>query len=113
MKVRLLHRDRDFDFAAALPVNSDDLAADLALPALLDAMSGGETFLRDVAGKVLLASLTDPEAIRYRQEVLADCMAEPDVIRELYDIAVSTLGEKRRAWASFPQTTRQPSCPQR
>ena len=27
---------------------------------------------------MLLASLTDPEAIRYRQHVLADCLAEPD-----------------------------------
>ena len=98
MKVRLLHLDQDFDLAAPVAVNSDDLVADLALPPMLDAMSAGEPFLREVAEKVLLASLSDPVAIRYRQRVLADCLSEPHVIRKLYEIAGATLREKRAAW---------------
>jgi len=98
VKVRLLHVDQDLDLAAPIAVNSDDLVADLALPSMLDVMSAGEPFLREVAEKVLLVSLTDPEAIRYRQRVLADCLSEPRLIRELYEIAGATLREKRAAW---------------
>lgn len=98
MKVRLLHCHQDLDPAAALPASSGDLAADLTLADMIDAMSGGDPFLREVSERALLTSLSDPEAIRYRQRILADCMAEPQVIRDLYDIAVSTMGKKRQAW---------------
>jgi hypothetical protein len=98
MKAHLLYRDRDLDFAAGLPANSDDVSADLELPTLLDAMCGRDKFLRDISEKVLLTSLTDPDEIRYRQGILAECIDEPGVIRELYRVAVATLREKRRAW---------------
>ncbi len=98
MKAHLLHRDRDADLAAGIAASPDDLSADLELPTLLDAMAGGDKFLRDVAARILLTSLSDTEEIRYRQAVLADCIAEPGIIRQLYQIAVSTLQEKRRAW---------------
>lgn len=98
MKAHLLYVDQDFDLAAGLPANRDDLSADLELPTLLDAMAVDDRFLRDIAERILLGSLTDTDAIRYRQAVLADCIAEPGVIRELYNIATSTLQEKRRAW---------------
>ena len=46
----------------------------------------------------MLRSLSDPEAILYRQRVLADCIAEPDIIREMYAIAVGALQDKRGLW---------------
>lgn len=98
MKAHLLFADQDFDFAAELPVGSDDLIQDLELGTVLSAMAGGDKFLLDISTRVLLASLTDPEAIRYRQAVLADCLAQPDVIRLMYGIAVAALDDKRRAW---------------
>ncbi len=72
MKVHLLHPARDFDWAAALPAGHDDLTQDLELDTLLDAMAVGDRFLREVSATVLLASLDDPDQIRYRQQVLAD-----------------------------------------
>jgi hypothetical protein len=72
MKVHLLHPARDFDWAAALPAGHDDLTQDLELDTLLDAMAAGDRFLREVSATVLLASLDDPDQIRYRQQVLAD-----------------------------------------
>jgi hypothetical protein len=98
VKPRLLFAEQDLDLVAGLPANRDDLIADLELPTLLDAMSGGDKFLREISERVLLTSLREPEAIRYRQAVLADCVAEPEVIREIYHLAVATLQEKRRAW---------------
>jgi len=98
MKVYLLYRDRDFDNRAALPPGHQDLIQDLELTTLLRAMAAGDKFLFEVSAKALLASLHDPEAIRYRQRVLADCLAQPDVIREMYAVAVGALEDKRHLW---------------
>jgi DNA mismatch repair ATPase MutS len=98
MKAHLLYRDRDFDFKAALPPGHQDLIQDLELATLLRAMAGGDKFCYEVAGKVLLACLPDPEAIRYRQQVLSDCLTRPAVIREMYAIATAALDDKRHLW---------------
>jgi MutS domain V len=81
-----------------LPVGHQDLIQDLELATLLRAMAAGDKFLYEVSAKVLLASLHEPEAIRYRQRVLADCLAQPEVIREMYAVAVGALEDKRRLW---------------
>jgi hypothetical protein len=98
MRAHLLHQDRDFDFSGEPPPNSGDLIGDLELTTLLGAMAAGEKFLYEISEKVLLTSLSDAEAIRYRQRILADCIAEPDIIRELYGIAVGALADKRGLW---------------
>jgi DNA mismatch repair ATPase MutS len=98
VKAHLLYQDEDFDLAAAPPPGHEDLVQDLELDTLLNAMALGDKFLFEISQKVILASLTDPEAIRYRQRVLADCITEPDVIREMYGIAVAALQDKRGMW---------------
>jgi len=98
MKVYLLYQDRDFDFGTGLPRGHQDLIQDLELTTLLRAMAAGDKFLSEVSVKVLLASLHDPEAIRYRQRILADCLAQSGVIREMYAVAVGALEDKRHRW---------------
>ncbi len=98
MKVYLLYSDRDFDWAAGPPVAHADLTQDLELNTLLDAMAAGDNFLREVSAKVLLASLDDPEEIRYRQQVLTECLAQPDVIRDMYAVAAGALEDRRHLW---------------
>lgn len=98
MKARLMYRDQDFDLAAGLPPNRDDLTADLELPNLLEAMSAGDKSLREISERALLTSLREPQEIRYRQHILADCIAQPEIVREIYRLAGATLTEKRRAW---------------
>jgi len=102
VKAHLLYRDRDFDVTAGLPGNSDYLIQDLALATVLEAMAVGDRFLYDISARVLLASLTDPDAIRYRQHVLADCIAQPEIIRQMYGIAVAALEDRRRVWGYWP-----------
>ncbi len=108
MKAHLLYSSRDFDFAAGLPVGHEDLTRDLELTTLLEAMAAGDKFLSEVSGKVLLASLRDPEAIRYRQQILADCLAQPGVIREMYDLATGALQDKRHIWGMYGGTYQNP-----
>jgi hypothetical protein len=99
MKVFLMHRDRDVDLEPALPPNQDALTQDLELTTLFEAMAGGDQFLFDVARHTVLASLGDPRAISYRQQVLADCLEHPAVVRELYGIAVEAIkGERKASW---------------
>jgi len=98
MKAHLLYEAQDFDFAAGPPPGHEALVQDLELTTLLTAMSSGDEFLAEVSRKVLLASLDDPLAIRYRQEILADCLAQPGVIREMYAVAVGALQDKRGLW---------------
>jgi len=101
VKVYLLYEDQDFDFAAGLLPGHQDLIQDLELATLLQAMAAGDKFLAEASQKILLTPLRDPEAIRYRQRVLADCLAQPGVIREMYDIAVAALQEKRHLWGTY------------
>ncbi len=77
MKAFLMHADQDLDLERELPPSADDLIQDLELGTLLRAMAAGDQFLLDVGLKAVLASLTDAEAIVYRQHVLADCLAQP------------------------------------
>ncbi len=101
MKAFLMHPDRDFDLAADLPAQAGDLALDLDLGALFDAMSRGDAFLRDVAARAVLQSLTEPAEISYRQEILRDSLAHPEVVRELYDLTVDTIVGHRKVHGSF------------
>ncbi|MBO0824437.1 MAG: DNA mismatch repair protein MutS [Actinobacteria bacterium] len=107
MKAHLLFPNADFDFAAELPPFHTDLIADLELDTMLTAMAGGDAFLRDVSQRVLLTPVTDADVIRYRQQILADCIAQPAVIREMYDIAVGALRDRRGVWGFL--SSRHPS----
>jgi hypothetical protein len=98
MKAYLMYPARDFDAEQELPYGAEAVTADLELNTLLTAMAGGDGFLLDVARTALLCSLVDPEAITYRQRVLRDCLAQPAVIREIYDIAVQAILAEKRIW---------------
>ena len=99
MKVHLMYADRDFDSGAALPDNEPDLATDLELGALLDVMAGGDKFLLAIARQGLHSGLGSPAEITYRQHVLADCVAQPGTIRDLYDLAVEAADAERHVFA--------------
>lgn len=101
MKAHLLYPDRDFEIERGEPAGADDLVRDLDLATALAAMAGGDRYLLGVARAVLLGGLDDPDDIRYRQQVLADCLAHPDVVRELYAIAVEAIESERRVWGGF------------
>ncbi len=103
MKAHLLFEDHDFDFGAELPLGHEDLTQDLELAVLLQAMALGDKFLLDVSTRVLLTAIEDEGAILYRQRILADCIAEPDIIRDIYAIAVAALEDRRGFWGYSSQ----------
>jgi DNA mismatch repair ATPase MutS len=101
VKAYLMHRDRDFDLEQPSPPHADDLIQDLELERLFAAMAAGDRYLYDVARKGVLASLTQPAEILYRQQVLGDCLAHPAVIRGMYALAVEAIEKERKVYRSF------------
>ncbi len=101
MKAFLMHPDRDFDLEAVLPKNSDALIQDLELAVLFSAMAQGDKYLYEIAAKAVLRSLPDQDAVRYRQNVLRDVIANAILIREIYELSVEALENERKAhsWA--------------
>jgi len=98
MKVFLMYPDRDFDPKQKLPPNEAALLQDLELNTLFEAMAQGDKFLFDVARQTVLSSLDAPEPIRYRQEILKDCLKHPDVVRQIYRIPIQSIENKQRHW---------------
>jgi hypothetical protein len=60
-------------------------------------MARGDDYLRELARKCLLLGLTEPEAIRYRQRILGDCLEQPAIVRQIYELAIEALESKRKA----------------
>jgi adenosyl cobinamide kinase/adenosyl cobinamide phosphate guanylyltransferase len=98
MKPFLMFKDQDFEIKRRLPDFSDDLISDLGLSVLIEAMAGDDKYLTDIIGQTLVSSLTEPEAIRHRQDILKDCLKNPDVVKELYQITIDSITLKQKSW---------------
>jgi len=88
-----------------LPSHTNELAQDLQLVTILQAMSGGDRLLWAISTQAMLLSLTDPKEIVYRQDVLMDCLSHPEVAREMFKIATEAIiGEEHihQPWGSQP-----------
>ena len=95
MKAHLMYRDGDVDLEANAPPGIAALTQDLGLETVYEAMSGKDPYLHDVARRVVPVSLQDPAAIRYRQQILDDCIAQPQTVRQMYTVAVSAIERER------------------
>ena len=98
MKVFLMYRDRDLDPEQGLPWNQQALTQDLELTTLLQAMARGDKFLFNIARQVILTGLDDPDTMRYRRDILRDCLRNGDVVREIYEIPIESIRNKRLSW---------------
>ncbi len=98
MKAFLMHEGQDFDLQRELPRNAEALTQDLELSTLFNAMAAGDAFLLDMVKRAVLSSLHEPDAIRYRQDILTDCLQRPAVIRDLYSLAVEAIQGEKKIW---------------
>jgi MutS domain V len=97
MKVRLLHPDLDLDLTPRFPWRLSVLTdEDLELGRLYEAMAAGDAFLLDTAKKVVPLTVIEPDVIVYRQQVLADCLANRTVVQQMYDIVSAVEGIELR-----------------
>ncbi len=98
MKALLMYEDRDFDPEAKLPPNASDLVQDLELETLFRAMAAGDEFLYGIGRKAILECLQEPRQILYRQFILTDCMEQPDIVRQIYTVAVEAIEREKKVW---------------
>lgn len=99
MRVRLLHPLHDPDLSPRLPWRLQDLVDDdLELRRIYQAMAGGDEFLLETAKKIVPLPVTDPDVIIYRQQVLADSLANRAVVQQMYDVAVDGVGVRRKVF---------------
>lgn len=110
MKAFLMFKDRDFDLQGKLPPNEEGLTQDLELNTLFDAMALGDKFLFEVAKRVLLCGLgNDLNTILYRQNVLKDCLKNPSIVRDLYDVAVEAIEREKKVFSGYWWGSKHPS----
>ncbi|HTW10703.1 MAG TPA: hypothetical protein VME46_24595 [Acidimicrobiales bacterium] len=101
MKPHLLYADADLDLAGDLPAHQAALRQDLGLDLLCGAMAGGDHLVFEVSKRALLFGLAEPEEVSYRQGVLADTIAHPAVVRDLYRIAGEAVEAERKVWGLY------------
>ncbi|MGN6245301.1 MAG: MutS-related protein [Motilibacteraceae bacterium] len=104
MRVRLMHPDREFAGPSEEELDEpcvQDLIRDLELDELLDLMAGSEDQLRRSARAALLSPGLDVATIRFRQQVLADCLEVPDLPARLYELAGEAITAQRGVFRSF------------
>jgi DNA mismatch repair ATPase MutS len=104
MKVNLLYKNKDFKSDQELPQNANILLNDLGLDVVLKTMADGDELIYDIAKKVMFNSLTDIEEITYRQEIIKDSINNPDVVREIFNVAREAIARKRE-WFFFGIST--------
>jgi DNA mismatch repair ATPase MutS len=95
---RRLEREREkgLGVPGSQTASDEALTQDLELETLWEAMAGGDEFLFETARRVLLSSLTDPDEIAYRQQVLADCLRNPEIVAQIYAVALEALENERK-----------------
>lgn len=109
MKVFLMHKDQDFDLKRKLPWNHQALTQDLELNTLFSAMALHDKFLFEVAKSGVLSGLgNDLETVLYRQNILKDCLKNPSIVRNIYNLSVEAIeGVKKHWWyfsSKYPST---------
>ena len=100
-------RIEGFDPRKGLPWNSDALIADLGLEAVFLTMAGEDDCIFEASKKIILQSQRgDISTIKYRQDVLRDCLEHPAIVGEVYAIVTEAL-EKPKGYlgilAKYPE----------
>lgn len=108
MKPRLLDPDRDPRFDSELDPLAEALVDDLGLELIFEAAADGDRRIREVVQAVVLAEAPMPVVVRYRQAIVADCLADPMMPRRLYELAGEAIDRERRVygglWSQHPET---------
>ena len=94
-----MNKDQDFDLKGNLPPNEQALIQDLELNTLFNAMAQGDTFLLGVAKCAVLGGVNNgPDTIVYRQNILKDCLKNPLIVKEIYNISLGAIESERKVW---------------
>lgn len=106
MKVHLMYRNRYFNMNDPITQDQKTLTRDLGIEGILDVMANQDEFIFDVCNHAFFLNLKDRSAILYRQEVLKDCIKNPEIIRTMYDLVSEAMVEKKKQYWNFSSSFR-------
>lgn len=94
------------DLNILLPWNYSDLILDLNLETLLDAMADGDNFIYETILVAILNPLQNISDIKYRQEILKDCLNNHAMIRNAYRLTLEVIEKYKELsyWSSRFET---------
>lgn len=98
MKAYLLYPSQDFDLQQPFTPQAQALIQDLELGTLFKAMARDDPFVFDVVKKAVLSTSTDLDTIRYRQQLLQDCLNNATVVRQMYALAGEAIASEKKVW---------------
>lgn len=101
MKARLMLTDTDFQIQREARVGEEDLIADLELDVLWQSMAAGDEIVLESVRTAILEPLADPVQIRYRQAILEDCLANSQIVREIYQLSVQAVADEKQVYRSM------------
>ncbi|NLA88043.1 MAG: DNA mismatch repair protein MutS [Clostridiales bacterium] len=96
MKANLMFHDRDFKPEVCF--GKDILESDLEIKHIISGMSGGDKTIAAACSDAIFNPLMSIEEIKYRQDALKDALSNPEVVRELYDIASELFTRKKESY---------------
>ncbi len=98
MKVLLMYPDRDFVLQEDFSREREELVEDIGLNVVFEAMARGDEFLFKVARCALLNIEGDKDTIIYRQEILRDCLNNPQLPKRLYSLTQEFMERRQKQW---------------
>jgi len=94
-----MFKNMDFNIKAEPCFGKDTLTADLELSHIISTMAQGDSTIKEACSTALLCPLHTMREIRYRQDILQDCIQNPQIVRRLYDLTIETMKRKRASWS--------------
>lgn len=98
MRALLMFPDRDFDPDHDEQPGEADLIQDLDLATLWAAAADGDKIIDASIRTATVVRLTDPGQIVYRGQTLDDCLAQPGVVRDLYELAGQAVDQEHQIY---------------
>lgn len=94
----LLWQDRKAQWGQKRDPLQEARARDLNLEPMVTAMGGGNSEIAEICRQILDTPLKSREEILYRQEILQDCIRNPEIMESLYDICAKAEEKRKNTW---------------
>ena len=94
----LLWKDRNGQWASRKDPIQEDRFRDLNLEPIVKAMSSGNADIWEICRQVLDSPLQTREEILYRQEIMKDCIRDPQTIETVYALCEEAEEKRKNTW---------------
>ena len=98
MNAALLWKDKNAAWDREPDPVLEDRFQDLRLGILIETMAQGNGEISKVCRRVLEEPLQSREEILYRQEILQDCLEDPEIMERVYELCLTAEEKRKNTW---------------